>query len=109
MHFFGKKNRLSFSPALQQLKLEDAIGKTIVCEDGTPRRVVTVVHSFEFPWRCIINERDPDSKSGYFVNYISLSSQLEGKGVPSQGAQQAFADAIKTNREYLSEQLGLTE
>lgn len=95
MHFFGKKNRLSFSPELQKVKISDAIGKSIVCEDGKARRVHEIVYSYRWPWRVIVNEKDPESHNGYYVNMLSLSSQLLGKGVPDQDAQDAFAKSIR--------------
>ncbi|NBW17367.1 MAG: hypothetical protein EBR82_56245 [Caulobacteraceae bacterium] len=95
MHFFGNKNRLSFSPELQKLKISDAIGKTIVCEDNVPRRVVEIVYSYRWPWRVIINEKDPDSNNGHYCNMLSLSSQLLGKGVPDKEAQDAFSRTVR--------------
>lgn len=85
---------ISDSPELQGLKLNEAIGKTIVCEDGIPRQVVEICMSVPFAWRAVINEQDPDSKAGHFVNLLSLSSQLLNKGVPPKEAQEAFARMV---------------
>lgn len=95
MHFFGAKNRLSFSDELQKIKITDAIGKTIVCEDGHARKVHEIVYSYRWPWRVIINEKDPESNNGYYVNMLSLSSQLLNKGVPSKDEQEAFSRVVR--------------
>lgn len=95
MHFFGNKNRLSFSPELQKVRITDALGKSIVCEDGKARRVHEIVYSYRWPWRVIINEKDPESKNGHYVNMLSLSSQLLGKGVPDKDAQDAFSRTVR--------------
>lgn len=68
----------------------EAIGKTIICEDGVPRRVVEIVPSHRYPHMCVINEQDPDSQLGYFVHNLSLSCQLLGQPLPSEDAKQAF-------------------
>lgn len=106
MHFFGNKNRLSFSKELQSVKITDAIGKTIVCEDDIPRRVVEIVYSHRWPWRAIINEKDPQSKNGHYVNMFSLSSQLLGKGVPDRDAQDAFSKAVRVKFSIGEEGIG---
>lgn len=94
-HFFGNKNRLPNSPELQKIKLNEAIGKTIVCEDNIPRRVVEIVASYRYPWRAIINEQDETANGGHWVNMLSLTSQLIGKGVPDKSAQDSFARSVR--------------
>ena len=75
--------------------LTEAIGKRLVCEDNISRVVHEICFSFRYPWKLIINERDPASQAGYFINILSFSSQMLGKGVPPQKAQEAFAKAIR--------------
>ncbi len=72
-----------------------AIGKTIVCEDGIPRRCHEIIRSIQYPWRYIINEKDPDSDLGYFVNVLSLCRQFTGEPIPDNGEIESF---IKTCR-----------
>lgn len=107
MHFFGKKNRLSFSPELQKIRIQDAIGKSVVCEDGKARRVHEIVYSYRWPWRVIVNEKDPESDNGHYVNMLSLSSQLLGKGVPDKDAQDAFARSVRVR--FNIEEDGITK
>lgn len=79
-----------FSKELAQFRLQDAIGHTIVCDDGIPRRVVEIVGSVKFPWKCIINEQDPDSKAGHFVCTLSLTDQILRHRVPPKFEIDAF-------------------
>ena len=76
---------------LKGFALEDVIGRTIVCEDGIPRQVLEIEHSYAYPWRSVINEGDPESNMGYFVNNLSLAYQMHGKQVPTKEQQDAFA------------------
>lgn len=73
-----------------RIKITDAIGRTIICEDGIPRRVVEIVPSNRWPWKNIINEKDPDSNAGYFVSTLSLTAQILGEPLPSREAEEAF-------------------
>lgn len=72
------------------LSLTDALGKTIVCEDGKPRKVHQIVYARGYKDRAIINEGDPDSKMGYFVHLLSLSCQLHGDPLPNKEQKEAF-------------------
>lgn len=79
-----------FSPELSQIKITDAIGKNIICEDGIERRCVEICYSNKWPWKAIINEQDSNSNLGHFVNLFSLSAQILEKPLPSKEAQEAF-------------------
>lgn len=78
------------SPILAKFSCQDAVGKTIICEDGVPRRVVEITTSYAFPWFSIINENDPDSQSGYFVHNLDLASQCLSEPRPDKDAKEAF-------------------
>jgi hypothetical protein len=80
---------------LEDVKLELAIGKNIVCDDGITRNCKEIVCSFKYPWKAIINEQDPDSKAGHFVNILALSAQILGKPMPSKDAQEAFTKVVR--------------
>lgn len=84
-----------FSKELAGIKLEDALGMTIECEDGIPRRVVEIVSSVRWPWKAIINEQDENSNAGHFVNMLSLCAQILGKPVPSIEVQKAFERVMR--------------
>lgn len=77
--------------AALKLTCKEAIGKTIICEDGVPRRVVEIVPSHRYPYMCVINEQDPDSQLGYFVHNLSLSCQLLGQPLPTKEQKDHFA------------------
>ena len=79
-----------FSKELAEVDIQQAVGTTIVCLDGITRRVIEIVNSMRWPWMAIINEQDPESKMGHWVNLLSLSMQILGKGVPDKDAQEAF-------------------
>lgn len=91
----SKNNKINFSKELQSFKLKDAIGKSIVCEDGLQRRVVEITNSYRYPWRAIINEQDEDSRAGHFVNIFSLCSQIISNYVPTKDEQEAFARSVR--------------
>jgi hypothetical protein len=74
---------------------QEAIGKTIICEDGSSHRVVEIVWSQQYPWMAIINEQDPDSKSGYFVNVYCLMKQLAGHKPASVAEKEAFKKHVQ--------------
>jgi hypothetical protein len=84
-----------FSEELLNLKPENAIGLTLECEDGIHRKVENITFSFRWPWKVIINEGDPMSEAGHFINVLSLQSQVIGKGVPSLDAQKAFEKVMR--------------
>lgn len=77
--------------------MKEAIGRTIICDDGIPRRVVEIAQSMKWPWKVIINEQDPESKSGYFCNTLSLSAQLIGAPLPDADHLKAFENHCKVN------------
>jgi hypothetical protein len=74
-----------------EIKLSDALGKKLICEDGIARFVRNITFSYGFRDKCIINETENQSEdgTGYFIHTLSLISQLQGKGVPSKEAMQA--------------------
>lgn len=74
---------------------KEAIGRTIICEDGVPRRVVEIVKSLRWPWKMIINERDPESNAGYFVTTLSLCAQLLKAPMPSREQEEAFQRMLR--------------
>lgn len=78
----------------QQFSYRDCVGRSVKCDDGAVRRVVQICGSNAFPWKAIINERDPDSKMGYFVSLLSLSCQMLGKPLPTKDQEAAFARMI---------------
>lgn len=100
MSWWASKNRLSNSDELQGIKLKDAIGKTIICEDGIPRRVVEIVPAFANKFKSIINENDEDSKGGHFVHNYSLAAQILGKPIPDKDAIAAFERMINHRLQY---------
>lgn len=79
---------------LGDVSCQHAVGKTIICQDGIARRVVEIVPSHAKPWLSIINENDPDSKSGYFVHNLSLACQLQGAPLPTRDAMEAFTRVV---------------
>lgn len=83
------------SDELSNIKCGDAVGKTVRCVDGKDRRVAEIVPSHPYPWLSVINENDPDSKSGYFVHNLSLACQLTGKPLPSREEMEAFERVVK--------------
>lgn len=83
------------SVELGAFSVQQAVGKTVRCVDGKDRRVVEIVPSHAKPWLSIINENDPDSKSGYFVHNLSLACQLLGKPLPSEDSMRAFERVTK--------------
>lgn len=90
--------KLNFSTELlEDVKITDAIGKNIICEDGIERRCVEIVGSMKWPWKVIINEHDPDSKMGHFVNMLSLCAQILGKPIPDKDAQKAFEKIMRVS------------
>jgi len=72
-----------------EVKLSDAVGRTLICDDGIPRQVVDITFSLRYKDKCIINERDSETGTGYFIHTLSVVQQLQGKGVPSVEAMQA--------------------
>ena len=86
---------VDLSKISEKVRYSDAIGRAIICEDGIGRRVVTICGSFQYPWKAIINEPDPDSKSGFFVNLLSLTWQLQGKGIPPKEKQVSYEKVIR--------------
>lgn len=79
-----------------KFELSDVVGRTILCDDGVPRRVISIVHSFQHKDRFIINETDQDSKMGYFVHALSLSCQMLGKPLPTKEQKIAASRAWKS-------------
>lgn len=88
-------DELSGSDPNKKISIKDAIGKTIICDDGIPRRVVEIVFSNRWPWKAIINENDPESKMGHFVNKLSLTCQLLGKPLPTEAEIKAFEKTVR--------------
>lgn len=84
-----------FSNELANIDLKEAIGKTILCEDGLWRRCVTLTHSMKWPWKMIINEEDPDSNLGHFVSTLSLCAQILNKPLPDKDAIDAFEKVMR--------------
>ena len=84
------------SKDLQSIKLKDAVGRNIICEDGITRLCHEIVNSFTYPWRAIVNEKDPDSSSGYFVNLHSLGAQIAGAKLPSSAEAASWVKAVQT-------------
>lgn len=72
-----------------EVKLTDALGRTLICEDGIPRLVTDITFSLRYKDKCIINEVESETGTGYFIHTLSVVSQLQGKGVPSVEAMQA--------------------
>jgi hypothetical protein len=68
------------------LKLTEALGKDIACEDGVTRNVFSICPAFgKFGWACVNategeDGRDPDA--GYLVFLPDLFGQLRGEPVP---------------------------
>jgi hypothetical protein len=91
----GKWSNNEFSEELLSLDPKEAIGKTIICEDGIPRRVVEITGSMKYPWKFVINEQDPDSSAGHFVSNLSLSAQILGKPMPTKAQEDAFTRAVR--------------
>lgn len=83
------------SPVHANFSCQDAVGHTIICEDGIARRVVEIVPSHGYPWLSIINENDPDSKMGWFVHNLDLAAQVLGQPRPDQEAKEAFIRVCK--------------
>lgn len=79
---------------LQKIKCADAIGKDVLCTDGKWRRVEEIVPSHGFPWLSVVNENDPDSKSGYFVHNLVLACIVMGKPLPDKDQQAAFQRVV---------------
>ena len=71
-------------------KYDDVVGKTVLCEDDQFRRVVEITNAQAFPWLAIINERDPESKSGHFVSNLTIAHLRLGEPPPSKEAREAF-------------------
>lgn len=106
--FFSKKNRINNSQELQKSKwLEEAVGKVVVCHDRKERRVFEIVHSHQYPWFAIINEKDPDSNAGHFISYFSLTSQLINKYVPTKDEDENFIKLISRSKTQLRSASGL--
>lgn len=91
----GSWSRGEYSKELLTFDPKEAIDRTIICEDGIPRRVVEIVGSMKYPWKFVINEEDPDSNSGYFVSNLSLVAQLLGKPIPTKEQDDAFAKVMR--------------
>lgn len=81
------------------MSLRDFLGKTIICDDGIPRKVHQIALSFQFKGRAIINEGDPDSKSGYFVHILSMTRQFYGDPLPTRAEMEA-ADRVWSSMCY---------
>lgn len=78
--------------------LSEALGRRIVCDDGITRTVDNVCHSYQHKDRVIINERDPEDPSGYFVHMLSFSCQLLGKPLPTEEQKRAFTRVVRALR-----------
>lgn len=76
-------------------KVQSAVGKTIVCYDQIPRRVVEITWAFSFPWFYIINEQDPDSQLGHYVTTYSLTRQVDGYPPASKELDDQFIHHAK--------------
>lgn len=100
MHFFGRKNRLPNSLELQRTKwFSEAIGRTLTCYDGHVTRCVEIVHSYNFPWFAVINEKDPDSKAGHFITHFSLMNQILNNYVPTKDEDEHFIKSVRARWE----------
>lgn len=93
----SSKNKISFSKELQQFKLKDAIGKTVTCEDGIPRRVVEICGSNRYPWKAIINEEDETSNGGHFISVYSLAAQVIMNYLPTKDQIEAFNKSVRVS------------
>lgn len=91
----SKWSRGEFSEELANIDIQEAVGMTMECEDGIRRRIVEITHSMKWPWKLIINEQDPDSKAGHYINLLSFSSQFIGKPPASVEAQKAFERVMR--------------
>lgn len=103
-----KNNTYPFSDELsgdhnKKINIQDAVNLNIICEDGIQRRVVEIVFSKQFPWRAIINENDPESQSGYFVNLLSLMAQLINKPLPNKEQEEAFIRSARARYKITAE------
>lgn len=75
---------------LNKFPLSEAVGRTIICDDGIPRKVVNICFSYRYKHRAIVNETDPEAESGHWVHLLSLACQIEGKPLPTEEQKQAF-------------------
>jgi hypothetical protein len=76
-------------------RYDDMIGRTLLCEDDVERRVVEITSSIGFPWLCVINENDPDSKLGHFVHLLTVVHKRDMHAPPSKEAREAFTRLAK--------------
>ena len=77
----------------QKLSLRDFLGKTIICDDGIPRKVHQIGPSFRHKDRVVINEGDPDSKMGYFCHLLLLTRQFYGDPLPTKAEMEHASKA----------------
>ena len=95
-----------FSEELLGVSLSEFLGKTVVCEDGVTRTIgkdpEDLVTSYRNPLMLIINERDPESKSGHFISVYSLCCQVISGFLPSREAIDAANKSIR-NRYQINE------
>ena len=91
-----KNNTYPFSDELsgddpkKKFDIQYFVGKSVVCEDGIARRVDHICNAYGFPGRAIINERDPESRAGWFVSLLSLGCQYVGDPLPTKEQEIAF-------------------
>lgn len=78
---------------LGKFNINDVLGRTIICDDGVPRRVHSIHYSFQHKDRFIINEPDPDSNMGHWVHALSLSCQIHGNSLPTEEQKKAASRA----------------
>lgn len=87
-------NQFPVDPNHSVRKIEEAIGKDIVCLDGVTRTVETITPSVGDFRMAIINSTQ--YFEGYQVNLVSLFSQLRGEGVPSKELLDVFEGIAST-------------
>lgn len=100
-----KNKTYPFSDELAGLSrsvFKEALGRTLIDMDGIPHTVQTIVGSAKYPWRCIINEEDPASKSGYWITNLSLMCQMLGKPLPTKEQEIAFERVARIRMEQLA-------
>lgn len=75
--------------------LGEAIGRSIICDDGITRTVRNISHSFRYKDRVIINEQDAEDVAGYFCHTLSLACQIHGDPLPTEEQKRAFTRMVQ--------------
>lgn len=91
-----KKEDFPYDKTHQAIELKEAIGKEVLCEDGTIRKVESIVHcagSFGF---AVINEDLEAERTGFMVHLLKLFSQLRGQPPPSEEDLKKFDEIAKS-------------